>query len=108
MKKLKVEIVRPQPKKVVKPVKVIRILPAGKGRIICLVALAGVMSACSGTAFNGDEFRLSGTPEGIRAFTDWQIGQANEAKASPDVKSSHYQLQEEKTKLMFKILGGAK
>lgn len=107
MKKIKVEIVRPQHKKVVKPKKVVRILPAGKGKIICLIALAGVMSACTSSALNGDEFRLSGTPEGLKAFADWQIGQANEAKASPDVKSSHYQLQEEKTKLMFKILGGA-
>ena len=78
-----------------------RILPMHKGKLLCLTALACLQTACAGTALSGDEFRLSGTPEGIQAFSDWQVGVQNEARTPEGVKGSHYQLRERQTVIRF-------
>lgn len=75
------------------------------GKKLLVVALCGSLGACSGTALNGDQFRLSGTPEGIEAFSDMMIGQATEAKNPQEMKSPYWQNRDQKLILRFKNRG---
>ena len=68
---------------------------------LLLIIITSTLPACSGTALNGDEFRLSGTPEGIRAFSDWQVGTINEAQTPSGTQGSHYKLREKQ--IMIKL-----
>lgn len=82
----------------------LRVYP-GKGKKLLIVALCGSLGACSGTALNGDQFRLSGTPEGIEAFSDMMIGQATEAKNPEEMKSPYWQNRDQKLILRLKNRG---
>ena len=81
-----------------------RVIP-GKGKKLFVVALCGSLGACSGTALNGDQFRISGTPEGIEAFSDMMIGQATEARNPEGMKSSYWQNRDQKLILRLKSRG---
>lgn len=49
-----------------------------------LVVACVLTTGCSTTMLNGDEFRISGSSKGIRAFGDWMTGQQVVAKTAPE------------------------
>lgn len=55
-----------------------------KKTTIAFLAAACAMTGCSTSMLNNDEFRLSGTPEGIRAFSDTISGIGIIAKTDPE------------------------
>jgi predicted component of type VI protein secretion system len=50
-------------------------------------------------------FMLASTPEGLRAYSDSQIGLVSESRTNPDIKGSYWQHREKFTGL---TLGGGK
>lgn len=97
---IKLRVAPPAPREEVK--KRPRVIP-GKGKILCLVALASSLSACSSTAFTGDQFTLRGTPEGIDSFADLMIGTQTESKNDdPSIKSPYWQNRDQKILLKLK------
>lgn len=84
-------------------------------RITFTLALATALSACSGTVFeSGSEhgrILISADAAGMQAFSDYSNGLVENAKATPDVKSSYWQHRERETAvkgLRFSVKGGAK
>lgn len=88
-------VVRSEKKKAKK--ECMRVLPAWKGKALSLVALAATVSACSGQYAGSYDLVLLGNKEGLEKLTDYSAALVNEGKASPDTKSSHFQLREQQT-----------
>lgn len=70
-------------------------------------------SACSMTTLTQDEFRLSGTPDGLRAFSDTLTGIQVMAKTEPESlpQNPHSALrvaQEEQKTLRIRLMSGSK
>ena len=55
-----------------------------KTTMIAFLIPVWVLTGCSTSMLNNDEFRLSGTPEGIRAFSDTISGIGIIAKTAPE------------------------
>lgn len=74
-----------------------RVLPLHKGKLLSLVAIASSVTACSGHYAGDYDLVLMGNEQGLKHYTDLQVGLVNEGKASPDMKSAHYQYREQQT-----------
>lgn len=74
-----------------------RVVPSHKGKLLALVAISAAMSACSGHYAGDYDLVLLGNDKGLERLTDYSAALVNEGKASPDTKSSHYQLREQQT-----------
>lgn len=75
----------------------VKVLPAHKGKLLALVAVSAAVSACSGSYAGDYDLVLLGNEKGLERLTDYSAALVNEGKASPDTKSSHYQLREHQT-----------
>jgi len=74
-----------------------KVLPAHKGKVLCLVAIAVSMNACSGLYGGNYDMVMMGSESGFRSLSDWQVGTINEVRTPEGTKGSHYQLREQQT-----------
>lgn len=63
-------------------------------RLITLTILVTSLSACGSMNYAGDHFAMSGTPEGIRTFSDLLIGTQKTAKEAPNAKNQYFATRE--------------
>lgn len=77
--------------------------------IIAIMLLLGICLSACGASFQAypeaGYAKIEGDAEGIRALSDWHVGQAAEVKASPDVKSSYWQLREKQSIRLLPRIG---
>lgn len=55
-----------------------------------LVAILSLASGCASTLQREGAFTLLTDAEGLRAFSDYQVGVANEAKATPEKPAQYW------------------
>lgn len=64
------------------------------GLIGCL-ALALIFTGCANTSHVGEHFTMSGTPEGIRAYSDYMVGSLKTSKEEPRARNQYLAMRQD-------------